>query len=233
MKHWPEAQLHRLQHLTDEGDILQTAFQLAHDMGFDYLGFATAPSTSTAQLEGVSNLPIAWCTRYQQQGYVRHDPTVRHCRHSVVPLLWSDTVFSPTPVLRRDAWAHGIRHGLSLAVHGTCGQMSMLSLIREELAVSADEFCLKAGHCLWLGNLLHQRLSGQLLNPLDGSHGHLSKREVEVLRWSAQGKTAGDIGAILSLSERTVNFHISSAVKKLGMGNKTAAIVHAAQAGLL
>jgi LuxR family transcriptional regulator, quorum-sensing system regulator SolR len=29
-----------------------------------------------------------------------------------------------------------------------------------------------------------------------------------VLRWSAEGKTAEDIGHILHLTERTVNFHI-------------------------
>jgi len=38
---------------------------------------------------------------------------------------------------------------------------------------------------------------------------------------------------ILGLSTRTVNFHISSAMKKLGANNKTSAVVMAAKSGLL
>ncbi len=236
MKHWPDAQLRQMQELTDEGDIMQAAFQLTGELGFDYLAFSTTHSSPQAfapQLEGVDNLPPQWSQRYRQRGYVMLDPTIRHCRHSVVPLLWTDDLFARTQAFRQDAWDHGIRHGLSVAIHDTASQASILSLIRGELAVSADEFCIKAGQCLWLGNLLHQQLGDHLFSTLDGTRGSLSMRELEVLRWSAQGKTAGDIATILNLSERTVNFHINSAVKKMGMANKTAAVVHAAQSGLL
>jgi LuxR family transcriptional regulator len=148
-------------------------------------------------------------------------------------MLWADPTFACFPQLHKDACEHGVRHGVSLAVHDTCGQVSMVSLIRRERVLGADEFCLKAGQCLLLVNMLHQRLGGHLFNALDSSPSHLSSRELEMLRWSAQGKTAGDIGAILSLSERTVNFHINNAVKKLGMNNKISAVVHVAQTGML
>lgn len=234
MKRWHET-LVRLQALNDDSQIFHAACQMAHELGFDYLAFATSTDyTGTlSHMEGTSNMPARWCKRYRAQGYVHQDPTVLHCLQSVVPLLWSDPVYARAPTLHRDAWAHGIRHGVSLAIHDTCGQMSMMSLIRRELAVSADEFCLKAGDCLLLGNVLHQRLGGHVFNALDGVGDPLSSRELEMLRWSAQGKTAGDIGTILSLSERTVNFHINNAVKKLGTSNKTTAVVHAAHAGML
>ncbi len=61
----------------------------------------------------------------------------------------------------------------------------------------------------------------------------LSCREIEILKWTAEGKIAADIGTILSLSTRTVNFHISSAIRKLGANNKTSAVVMAAKSGLL
>lgn len=53
------------------------------------------------------------------------------------------------------------------------------------------------------------------------------------MKWTAEGKIASDIGMILGLSTRTVNFHISSAMKKLGANNKTSAVVMAAKSGLL
>lgn len=61
----------------------------------------------------------------------------------------------------------------------------------------------------------------------------LSIRETEVLRWSAEGKTAEDIGLILHLSERTVNFHIANAVRKMGASNKISAVVQAILSGVL
>jgi len=60
----------------------------------------------------------------------------------------------------------------------------------------------------------------------------LTLREVEVLRWSAEGKTAAEVAIILDVKVRTVNFHIGSAVRKIGVRNKTSAVVHAALHGL-
>ncbi|RYF30097.1 MAG: LuxR family transcriptional regulator, partial [Cytophagaceae bacterium] len=61
----------------------------------------------------------------------------------------------------------------------------------------------------------------------------LSPREIEVLRWTAEGKTASEIASILDVSERTVNFHVNSVVVKLDANNKTNAAVRAALLGLI
>ena len=60
----------------------------------------------------------------------------------------------------------------------------------------------------------------------------LTAREVEILKWTAEGKTAGDIAIILSLKERTVHFHMANAIVKMGACNKTAAVVQAALRGM-
>ena len=61
----------------------------------------------------------------------------------------------------------------------------------------------------------------------------LTPREIEVLHWSAEGKTASEIAGILSLSQETVQTHIKNAVRKLQTTNKTAAAVRAVRMGLL
>lgn len=66
-----------------------------------------------------------------------------------------------------------------------------------------------------------------------GFHPLLTPRELEVLQWSAEGKTASDIAGILSLSQETVQTHIKNAVRKLEAPNKTAATVLAVRMGLL
>lgn len=62
---------------------------------------------------------------------------------------------------------------------------------------------------------------------------HLTPREIEILRWSAEGKTAADIAIILSMKKRTVHFHVANAVQKMGACNKTSAVVQAALSGML
>jgi DNA-binding NarL/FixJ family response regulator len=55
--------------------------------------------------------------------------------------------------------------------------------------------------------------------------GHLpvTRREAEVLRWIAHGKSNRDIADILGLSPRTVNKHLEQIFVKLGVENRTAA----------
>lgn len=60
----------------------------------------------------------------------------------------------------------------------------------------------------------------------------LTAREIEILKWTAEGKTAGDIAIILSMKERTVHFHVANAVQKMGACNKTSAVVQAALSGM-
>ena len=52
----------------------------------------------------------------------------------------------------------------------------------------------------------------------------LSKREIEILRWSSEGKTSSEIATILDLSISTINFHIRNSLIKLSVSNKVAAI---------
>ena len=61
----------------------------------------------------------------------------------------------------------------------------------------------------------------------------LTKREVEILRWTAQGKSSEEIASVLHLSINTINYHIKKSIAKLEAPNKTAAAVKAAVLGLL
>lgn len=56
----------------------------------------------------------------------------------------------------------------------------------------------------------------------------LTGRQVEVLRWIAQGKSNSDIAIILGVSINTVNNHVTQILEKLGVDNRTAAAVIAA-----
>lgn len=61
----------------------------------------------------------------------------------------------------------------------------------------------------------------------------LTPREREVLRLVAQGRSNRAIAAALGLAERTVKFHLSAAMTRLGAANRAEAVALAAQHGLI
>lgn len=53
----------------------------------------------------------------------------------------------------------------------------------------------------------------------------LSPREAEVLHWIAEGKSNPEIGKILSISVRTVEKHVETVYRKLGVENRMGAVL--------
>lgn len=88
------------------------------------------------------------------------------------------------------------------------------------------------------GSLLQPVVASKLLRQVSHqSQSHqieaLTPRELEVLRLLAQGLQNKEIAVELVISERTVKFHVSSIMGKLGAGNRTEAVSLAAQQGLI
>jgi len=66
-------------------------------------------------------------------------------------------------------------------------------------------------------------------NPLAG----LTAREVEVLQLIAEGKSNGDIGAVLFISTKTASVHVSNILAKLGVSSRGEAAALAHRRGLV
>jgi DNA-binding NarL/FixJ family response regulator len=64
-------------------------------------------------------------------------------------------------------------------------------------------------------------------------HGGLSRRELEVLRLMALGKSNRDISDDLVITLRTVVHHVTSILNKTGAANRTEAAAYAARHGLV
>jgi len=74
-----------------------------------------------------------------------------------------------------------------------------------------------------IGAKLAQRMS----NP------QLSDRELEVLRLMIAGKSTQEISNALSIAESTVKFHVNNILSKLGVSDRTQAIVAALKRGIV
>jgi DNA-binding NarL/FixJ family response regulator len=87
------------------------------------------------------------------------------------------------------------------------------------------------------GSLLQPVVASKLLQrmaaPAESPPEALTGREQEVLQLLAEGKANKEIAAALVISERTVKFHVSSILSKLGAGNRTEAVRVAVQRGMV
>jgi DNA-binding NarL/FixJ family response regulator len=86
------------------------------------------------------------------------------------------------------------------------------------------------------GSLLQPVVAARLLRQFSGAAAlpeQLTERELEVLRQLAKGRQNKEIATELWISERTVKFHVSAILAKLGVGNRTEAVSKAAQLGLV
>ncbi len=83
------------------------------------------------------------------------------------------------------------------------------------------------------GSLLQPVVASKLLRQVSENYESLTPRELEVLSFVARGLRNKEIAAELVITERTVKFYVSSILNKLGAGNRTEAVVIAAQRGLI
>ncbi len=68
---------------------------------------------------------------------------------------------------------------------------------------------------------------------LDADTPRFRRREIEVVEWTAEGKTSSEIAIILGLSEYTVNEYIGSAMRKLDALNRIHLVTKAIRVGII
>jgi LuxR family transcriptional regulator len=204
-------------------------------LGFEYCtyGFRSPVPFTNPRTIVISDYPKAWCDRYNSAGYVNIDPTVLHAQTSQAPIVWSDSLFENTQDLWEEANGHGLLVGWAQSTLDRAGG-GMLTLARSAEPLRATELEAKELSMRRLADVAHAALSHAFrARALGDTPLKLSAREIEILRWHADGKTASEIGEILHISMETVKFHTKNAVTKLGAANKTAAVARAAALGFL
>lgn len=179
-----------------------------------------------------------WRARYEAQNYERVDPLISYSTMHYVPMAWDETDYANANAVAmyQEGLGFGIRSGVVFPMHGPNVKISCVNLISSEASIGhkLDEIA-KLGSAQLLACYLHeafQRLENlAAVSEFDSSS--LSRREIQCLQWSAEGKTSLEIARILALSERTIVFHLGNAAQKLGAINRRQAVVRAITLGLI
>lgn len=233
---WCQEYMHALLGIQTAENFSALISKAAGELGFEYCAYGLRMPfpVSNPKTMLLNNYTEAWKARYASQNYLAVDPTVSNATRSTAPVVWSDSLFASTNDFWQDARSHGLHAGLAQSAFDARGAVGMLTLARSNEDISAREMEHVALRLAWLVQAVHEQgvrmLSPQLQPQQDIA---LTSREIEVLRWTADGKTSGEVGQIMAISERTVNFHITNVLAKLGVVNKTAGVVKAAMLRLL
>ncbi len=210
--------------------------QAAQELGFEYCAYGmqmplplTRPKTIL-----LNNYPASWQKRYREAGFLAIDPSVAQGRRSRAPIVWNEPLFASAPQLLEEAKSAGLKVGWAQSSLDGNGVIGMLTLARTAEPLQSSELQAKQDRMQWLVQISHQMIGSRYIHQLQISDApQLTPREIEILKWYADGKTASDIGNILNISVDTVKFHTKNCVAKLGAPNKTAAVVRALMMGLL
>jgi LuxR family transcriptional regulator len=233
---WIEDQLDLLLSVKTKSEFLTGLTKAAELLEFDYFAYGLRVNMplSAPKIEMLNNYPKSWQDQYGSQNYLAIDPTVQHGMHSMRPVVWSEELFVNARPLWDDARSFGLRHGWAQSTLSMPGISGMMTLARSSQDIDQKELKRKTNLLVWLTQIAHQGLQEIILpGLLPEASVKLTNREIEILRWTADGKTSSEVSMILGIAERTVNFHLNNVMEKLNVINKTAAVVKAIQLGLI
>ena len=228
----------RLTSATSMDELHAVCRDYSEALGFQHFVYALRVPThfADARLIMVDGYPPGWVKHYFEQHHFDADPVMAYCAQHVVPMCWSDLSLEPGSQAERmmhEAAGFGLRDGVTMPLHSPQGELGILSFAVDAAPDQARLTCQNAlVQIQMVVGYLHEavrRVSG--LHNGDGLG--LTAREIECLRWAADGKTSAEIVQLLGLSESTANFHLNNAMRKLDVVNRQHAVAKATLQGLI
>ncbi len=205
--------------------------------GSDYEGFTDKRITQ------ITNYPAAFFTPQMKAAGFELDPTFIACKHRGEAVVWSKALYLNDVVFVEAAQAAGLTVGWGLTVMHSPSRLAFFEVARSKRSLSPSEQASKIQVFRALADAFEhkmfdlKRASAKLLAKAGVSNQiqlcPLSVRELEILRWTADGKTAEEVSLALDLSTRTVTFHLTNIMQILKVANKTAAVSYAQMQGWL
>jgi LuxR family transcriptional regulator, quorum-sensing system regulator SolR len=163
----------------------------------------------------------------------RFNAHLHHAVNSPQPVVWNRQMFSGF----HDDWhrleAMGLTQGCTIPSAHDTECVGVLSVARHSNIVTQAELNEKVHELQRVSNAMYQCMSSELQPFRSMAANNVTARELETMRWIADGKTSIETSKILGITERTVNFHVNNVIGRLGVQNKTAAAVQLAMRGLL
>ena len=223
--------------LDQAGDLSELLCASVKRLGFEHLviGALTHPKNYGTESPALLNtMPQMWSEHYFKSNYEKIDPVIRNVAVQTLPFRWSAMPVEnrQQQTILNEAKEAGLHDGITIPVHGANQDLFCISLGTDSSeaarAAPLDQLRLIAVHLQT--SFLRLAQSEKAPPPPPPV---LTQRERDCLSYCAIGKTSWEIGQILGISEKTVDFHIGNASIKLDANSRIFAVVKALRLGLI
>ena len=226
-------------HARSRDEFRDEVVRFTQQLGFETVSAVTMidHGLGKSELIAVDNTPTNYVDPYVDTASGRRDPVLQHCKRQTVPIIWNQNTYVEHGV--GDLWEQqaqfGYRTGIAMALHLPEGKHFLLGVDRDQSLPSNAQELQRLVADLQLFAVHAQEAAMRLLVPtaLQPERPALTPRELEALRWTMDGKTAWEVGAVMGISERTAVLHVNNAMHKLGCVNKHQAVLKALRLGLI
>lgn len=172
-----------------------------------------------------------WEQCYAGEGFVDVDPVLKDGLASITPTDWASLKdhSSPTKAFFGAAKELDVgKQGITFTVRGGHGETAIFSVNTDHNEKEWQAY--KAEHMSDLqviATYFHEKILRTQEDFRDNSLETLSARELECLKWCTAGKSYWETSVILGISERTVNFHMTTVRHKLNAMTNAQAVAKA------
>jgi DNA-binding CsgD family transcriptional regulator len=185
----------------------------------------------------VHNAPMAFEQGIEDVEMARRDPVMQHIKRNTMPIIWTQKTYLDSGAI--DVWdvqaQFGYCNGVAMALHLPEGRHFTIGVERDQALPANPAELTRMVADLQLFAVHAQDTAMRILVP-EGAQPEcpaLTPRELEVLRWTMDGKTAKAIGTLLNVTERTAVAHLQNAMLKLNVNSKHLAVLKALRLGLI
>lgn len=190
-------------------------------------------------VRSVSNTPAAFAEVSQSLDQTRRDPVMMKLMSAAAPVVYDQQLYIAAGAA--DVWdaqaPFGYCTGIAMALHLPRRRHFLFGVDRPAALPPSGGRLAKLVATLQVAAVHAQYAATQVfdaeLDAPDQDVPRLTPREVEILRWTMDGKSSGVIGEILGISYSAVRFHIRNASRKLDVSSKHQAVLKALSLGIL
>ena len=223
----------------DRNEFRNEVVRFTKQLGFDTVAAVTVVDHPLSDTEfiAIDNAPEAFREIMEDPNSRQLDPVMQHCKRQSVPIIWDQNTYLSAGRVEmwEDQAKFGFRTGICLALHMPEGRHFLIGVDRDQALPKDRIEVTRMVADLQLFAVHAQDTAMRVLVPqrLQPERPKLTPRELDSLRWTMEGKTAWEVGAILGIAERTAVLHINNAMHKLGCTNKHQAVLKALRLGLI
>jgi DNA-binding CsgD family transcriptional regulator len=217
----------------DKAGLARLFFKIGKEFGFDYTTLMIMPAKTDLKISGLileTQLPPEFFLRHDELVEINKCPIFDQVRASIIPrsftlqntIEWGlrigGTVHAIVGLLREFEMNASLYLPLS-SIDGSRHIIRFDGNRHEPDRWEINELCMMA--------MMIFDAYDRVRYPLNDNPCGLTEREVEVMRWTATGKTSSEIGQIMQLSDHTINAYMNNAFRKLDCVNRTQLVAKA------